>query len=62
MSNLPPEQRRPVLPAHRDAGETDGSHRAVNWAMVVVFGLIGVLVVVVLVLHLTGVVGPTAHG
>lgn len=33
-----------------------------SWASALVFGLIGVFVVVILVLHLAGVVGPTGHG
>jgi hypothetical protein len=64
MSQLPPEEPLGDLPAHPDIDETSrGGHQGtpVNWAMVLVFALIGILVLVILILHLTGVVGPAGH-
>ncbi len=40
--------------------ERPGGARA-NWATVLVVGFIGALVVALLILHLTGVVGPSGH-
>lgn len=60
MSDLPPEERPTNLSAPPEADKTsaaaDDGTRA-NWAMVLVVGL----VVVVVVLHLTGVVGPAGQ-
>lgn len=63
MSHPPPEKRQPDLPAHPEAGDTSAGidRTPVNWAMMFVLGLIGAVVVVVLILHLTGVVGPAGH-
>lgn len=52
------------LPAHPEADETasaDDRVTPVNWALVLVLGLVGALVVVILILHLTGIVGPAGH-
>jgi hypothetical protein len=64
MSHQPPDERPMRLPAHPEADETppaDSQRTPVNWAMVLVLGLIGTLVVVILILHLTGAVGPGGH-
>jgi hypothetical protein len=64
MSNLPLEEPPRGLPSHPDlddAPDAGPQRPAVNWAMVLVLALIGVFVVVILVLHLTGVVGPAGH-
>ena len=65
MSDLPPEDRRRALPAHPDMDDTPDSRQqrtAVNWTTILVIALIGAFVIVILVLHLTGVVGPAEHG
>ncbi|MGH8775447.1 MAG: hypothetical protein ACRDWI_09830 [Jiangellaceae bacterium] len=65
MSTPPPDQGPRGLPSHPEADESfdaAGRDTGVNWATVVVFALIGALVVVILILHLTGVVGPAGHG
>ena len=50
------------LPSHPESDQTGSGRPAEkNWAGIVVVGLVGALVVVVIVLHLTGVVGPAAH-
>ena len=64
MSDLPPEPGRTGLPSHpetSDSANREGSARDVNWAMVVVLALIGALFVVIVILHLTGVVGHAGH-
>jgi hypothetical protein len=65
MSEQPPADRRAEteLPAHPEADDTSAGKDGtpVNWAMVLVFGLVGAVVVVILILHLTGVVGPAGH-
>jgi hypothetical protein len=52
------------LPSHPDADDSidapDGGARP-NWAGRIVVGAIIALVVLVLLMHLTGVVGPGAH-
>ena len=52
------------LPSHPDADDSvdspDGDRRP-SWGGRIVVGAIIALVVVVLLLHLTGVVGPGAH-
>ena len=51
------------LPSHPDADETGTPAPATNpsWRARVLVGLIGLVVAVVIVLHLTGVVGPAGH-
>ena len=50
------------LPSHPESDRPDASRPVEkNWAGIVVVGVVGALVVVVIVLHLTGVVGPAAH-
>jgi len=60
-----PEPHRPnddAWPAHPDRVDA-AQHQLARgrWAGIVVVALIGALVVLILVLHLTGVVGPSAH-
>lgn len=60
-----PEPQRPNdddWPAHPD--QVDAAEPQLErsrWAGIVVVALIGALVVLILVLHITGVVGPGAH-
>jgi hypothetical protein len=64
MSDLPPDVGPTGLPSHPETNDDDngaGRGRDVNWPMVAVLALIGVLVVVIVILHLTGVVGPAGH-
>ena len=64
MSDLPPEVGPTGMPSHpetSDSANRESSSRDVNWAMVVVLALIGTLFVVIVILHLTGVVGPAGH-
>jgi hypothetical protein len=52
------------LPSHPEADDTgaDQEHATTrSWGGVVVFAIVVALIVVILILHLTGVVGPTAH-
>ncbi|HEV8298641.1 MAG TPA: hypothetical protein VGQ20_15145 [Acidimicrobiales bacterium] len=50
------------LPSHPEADDVSGQKRAkVNWATLLVFGVLGVLLILMLILHLTGAVGPSAH-
>ena len=51
------------LPSHPDAGETDAPAPATtaSWRTRIVVGLIGLVVALVIVLHLTGVVGPAGR-
>jgi hypothetical protein len=60
-----PEPQRPgdeAWPAHPDRLDAAEPHPdGSRWAGIVVVTLIGALVVLILVLHLTGVVGPGAH-
>jgi hypothetical protein len=52
------------LPSHPDADDstdTPGRGASTNWGGRIVVGVIITVVVVVLLLHLTGVVGPGAH-
>jgi len=64
MSNFPSPEGPEDLPAHPETDETSAARdhvRRVNWASVLLIGLVGALVVAILVLHLTGVVGPAGH-
>ncbi len=57
---LPPERRE--LPAHPDrVDSTDTAVAGPRWRGIVLVALLGVLVMLIVVLHLTGVVGPGAH-
>lgn len=50
------------VPAHPDSGDFSGERGpGSNWPMLVILGLIGAVFVLVVILHLTGVVGPGAH-
>ena len=59
------EPQRPgddVWPAHPDrVDHAEPQLERSRWASIVVVALIGALVVLIIVLHLTGVVGPGAH-
>ena len=59
------EPQRPgedAWPAHPDRVDAAQPRReGSRWVGIVVVALIGVLVVLIVVLHLTGVVGPGAH-
>ena len=52
------------LPSHPEADDS-GSGREpatkVSWATLLVFGVIGAALILIVLLHLTGVVGPGAH-
>ena len=52
------------LPTHPEADEPSPRRQPstnTRWATIVIVGVISVLVILILVLHLTGVVGPAAH-
>ena len=50
------------LPAHPDRVEADPRlHAGTRWAGIAIPVAIGALVLLIVVLHLTGVVGPRAH-
>jgi hypothetical protein len=51
------------LPSHPDADDTNArpSATGANWRVRVLVGLIGLMVALVIVLHLTGVVGPAGR-
>ena len=53
------------LPAHPESEGTASGRQpgtGVSWGTVAVFVVIAALLVVIVVLHLTGAVGPGAHG
>jgi hypothetical protein len=52
------------LPSHREAHDTDPDPEPatkINRAALLLFGAIGALLILIVILHLTGVVGPAAH-
>jgi hypothetical protein len=51
----------PSYPDSGESGEAPAGGPEVNWAARIVIGVIVALVLVVIVLHLTGVVGPLAN-
>lgn len=58
----PSPHERPVLPAHPDRiDDPDPTPSERSWAGVVALALMAGLFVLIVVLHLTGVVGPGAH-
>ena len=58
----PPPPDRTELPAHRDqVDRTDCVVAGRRWGGVILIALVGALLVMIVVLHLTGVVGPGAH-
>lgn len=53
------------LPSHPEADDSAGHQEAstaATWATKAVIVLLAAILVVIVLLHLTGVVGPTAHG
>jgi hypothetical protein len=53
------------LPTHPESAEEHSpprQERPVDWTTVAVVAVIGGLLAVMVILHLTGVVGPGAHG
>jgi hypothetical protein len=48
------------LPTHPEQDDDQESVTSVNWAMVVVVTLVVALVATLVILHLTGIVGPAA--
>jgi hypothetical protein len=51
------------LPSHPDADEpaSPSPETKTSWGPITILAIIGAFVVLVIVLHLTGVVGPAAH-
>lgn len=53
------------VPSHPEADDTTPERvptNTVSWATVLVIAVAACLLAVIVILHLTGVVGPTAHG
>ena len=53
------------LPSHPEADDTTPDRapaKTISWATVLVITVVAGLLAVIVILHLTGVVGPTAHG
>jgi hypothetical protein len=48
------------LPTHPERDDDQESATSVNWAMVVVVTLVVAFVATLVILHLTGIVGPAA--
>jgi hypothetical protein len=48
------------LPAHPQRDDDQESATAISWTAVVVIAIVFALVAVVVILHLTGIVGPAA--
>lgn len=51
----------PTHPDQHDETQADHPTSKTNWAVVAVFAIGGALLALVILLHLTGVVGPGAH-
>jgi hypothetical protein len=51
----------PSYPDAGDSGDAPAGGPEINWAARIVIGVVVALVVVVVVLHLTGVVGPLGN-
>lgn len=51
----------PSYPDASDSGDVPAGGPEINWAARIVIGIVVALVVVVIVLHLTGVVGPLGN-
>jgi hypothetical protein len=52
------------LPQHPDDDQTPSDHEpgtTTNWAGYIVIGIVAAVLIVIVMLHLTDVVGPTAH-
>lgn len=67
MSEQPPDpgDHAMELPTHPESAEEHSpprQERPVDWTTVAVVAVIGGLLAVMVILHLTGVVGPGAHG
>ncbi|MGH9133720.1 MAG: hypothetical protein ACRDZZ_07270 [Ilumatobacteraceae bacterium] len=60
----PPDDVGGGVPAHPEADDSDPAARrsGMSWTTVVTLVLLGALLVTIVVLHLTGVVGPAGHG
>lgn len=65
MTQPPSEEQpsRPIADADTDEASGGGGHdgTGTNWPAMLAFGAIGLLVALMVILHLTGVVGPTGH-
>ncbi|MGH9244303.1 MAG: hypothetical protein ACRD29_08290 [Acidimicrobiales bacterium] len=52
------------LPSHPEADDTGAEREpapTVRWGTVVVVAVVAALLAVIVILHITGLVGPTAH-
>lgn len=52
------------LPSHPEAAETPSEHEpgsTVGWATVLVVAVVVAIFAVIVILHVTGIVGPAAH-
>ena len=59
---LPSATDPPAYPAaDEETGRDPGAASSGRWTRVIVLGIVVVLVAVVVVLHLTGVLGPGSH-
>jgi hypothetical protein len=61
---MSPDDSSTGLPKHPETNQPDepGHGTGARWGTVLVLVLVGALLVTIVVLHLTGVVGPAGHG